>query len=68
MEVVGAAVFAAHPFLHIAGQVMQPQRIWRKGTDDYFDARLINDGKVYDGRLGVWRSRAAVAAENTNRC
>lgn len=30
---------------------------WRQGTDDYFDARLINDGKVYDGRLGVWRSQ-----------
>lgn len=40
---------------------------WRKGTDDYFDARLLNDGKVYDGRLGVWRSRAAVAEEKAKR-
>lgn len=75
IPVVGWAVLAVMLFLPGQKEPNRygfPTRRWQRKVyqdadgEDRYDARLINDGKVYDGRFG-WRSVNAVDEEDVNR-
>lgn len=72
IPIVGWAVLAVMLFLPGQREPNEygfPTRRWQKKEyvnaegEDRYDARLINDDKVYDGRFG-WRSKLAVEEEN----
>jgi hypothetical protein len=75
IPVVGWAVLAVMLFLPGQKEPNRygfPTRRWQRKVyqdadgEDRYDARLINDDKVYDGRFG-WRSVNAVDEEDVNR-